>query len=679
MFQQIQGIWRASIRFALLAVTHTNRVARPLVFKTINNSLTGLSGITRRRKRLVSVVVDFGAVLFSLWLAYSLRLDTPLTSFQAVWHYFLLLPPLTIASLWVFGVYKWVVRSVNSSLVRQVLIGVGCSAAILAVLHYSLPQFSTYSRSVVLIYPFLLAPILLSYRFAWKFLKGADDSRSIDSTVVAIYGAGMGGEKVVSLMRSDASMHPALFIDDDPYLQGKTVAGLPVFKPNTDTLEDLVSDYGVDQVVVAISEIVSEAHAEVIQKLRLLNIPVKTIPTISEMVNRRPVSTADIREVSVGDILGRNQVPPDEMLLGKQVVGQSVMVTGAGGSIGSELCRQVFRIGAEKLIVVDNSEYNLYKIGQELLAKKANSGNKASANTQLEVVLCSVTNEKKVREIIRNNSVTTIFHAAAYKHVPIVQDDPDEAVRVNVFGTLALVEAAIAEQVRSFVQISTDKAVRPSNYMGATKRIAEKLLLERAARHSGTSISMVRFGNVLNSSGSVVPKFNEQIAKGGPVTVTHPEVTRYFMTIPEAAQLVLQAASMSNGGEVFVLDMGEPVKIVDLAEAMIHLQGKQPVYGSVTDDTPANAIKIDIVGMRPGEKMHEELFYRDTCEETLVPKIMVDTAAQVLSPDFPDGMSRLNDALKKRDLKTLCDIISELGDMPEAAQVTAGELQLENR
>jgi FlaA1/EpsC-like NDP-sugar epimerase len=427
---------------------------------------------------------------------------------------------------------------------------------------------------------------------------------------VVIYGAGQAGRQLLQALHQDSQYRPVAFVDDSSYMQRTVINGLPVAKP--EDLEQIIEQHDIRDVLLAIPSASPERRKEIINSLVGLPVHVRTVPTISELLAGE-ASVNQIRDIDLDDLLGREPVPSHPEFIERCITRKVVMVTGAGGSIGSELCRQIIVSGPLELILLDNSEYALYSIEQELRATMA------SLNLDLELVplLGSVRDQNRLENIYRTFAVATVYHAAAYKHVPLVEYNMSEGVSNNVFGTWSAAEAARLAGVETFVLVSTDKAVRPTNIMGASKRFAELILQGLAQRETDTRFCIVRFGNVLGSSGSVVPKFRQQIEKGGPVTVTHPEVSRYFMSIPEAAQLVLHAGAMSTGGDVFVLDMGEPVRIIDLARRMIQLSGYE-----THRDEGGSRIEIEYVGLRPGEKLHEELLLGNNVAGTEHPMIM---------------------------------------------------------
>jgi len=428
---------------------------------------------------------------------------------------------------------------------------------------------------------------------------------------VCIYGGGKAGALLAGALRSGGEYVCVAFVDDNKHIQGSTIAGIKVYSPAD--LDNLAPKREIKQIFLALPSISKTRQKQILDQLEHLKLKIKVTPSIQSLVNGE-LRVQDIRDVEIEDLLGRDQVAPDARLLATCITNKHVMVTGAGGSIGSELCRQIVRQKPRKLILLDMSEYALYAIEQELSVLRS----QLSLDLEILPFLGSVLDAAKLDKIFSAFPIDTLYHAAAYKHVPLVEHNPIEGIRNNVFGTLTVAQAAIRAKVKNFVLISTDKAVRPTNVMGTTKRMAELILQACARKQHMTRFCMVRFGNVLGSSGSVVPLFRKQIMEGGPITLTHPEITRYFMTIPEAAQLVLQAGAMGEGGDVFVLDMGEPVKIVDLARRMVHLSGLEVK----SETTPDGTIEIQHVGLRPGEKLFEELLIGDNVEGTTHPLIM---------------------------------------------------------
>jgi len=501
---------------------------------------------------------------------------------------------------------------------------------------------------------------------------------------VIIYGAGSSGMQLLAALQSGDQYLPVAFVDDGHKLLGSTVHGVRVYGPNS--LYELVEAFSVRQILLAIPSATHAERKEILNKLEHLPVHVKTVPDLFDMVSGK-VGVDEIRDIDIEDLLGRDIVPPDPELLGACIKSRSVLVTGAAGSIGSELCRQILAIGPSRLVLLDSFEYGLYELEQELLTKlelmRLESGE--SNFVELHAALGSVGSESFVRDVMQRYKIETVYHVAAYKQVPMVENNIVEGVRNNIFGTLATAQAAQESGVKDFVFISTDKAVRPTNYMGATKRFTEQVLQALAQRgietadgvrgsdKAPTLFSMVRFGNVLGSSGSVVPLFRRQISMGGPVTVTHPEVTRYFMTVQEAAQLVIQAGSMATGGDVFVLDMHDPIRIVDLAKKMVHLMG----YDVRDENSYRGDIAIEYTGLRPGEKLYEELLIGESVTGTDHPKIMRAEEETLSWQELKPLIDRLAQACKSANSEEIRQVLlsAVAGFKPELDSEVQGSLE----
>jgi FlaA1/EpsC-like NDP-sugar epimerase len=476
-----------------------------------------------------------------------------------------------------------------------------------------------------------------------------------------IYGAGQAGRQLAQAMAHGHEMRVVAFLDDDDRLHGHVLNGLPIHSPMD--LRGLVETQGVRTVLLAMPSVSRRRRNEILSQIRNAHVAVRTLPSVTDLAQGK-VSISDLHELDIDDLLGREPVAPNHILLAKNITGKVVLVTGAGGSIGSELCRQILAVNPAKLLLIEQSEFALYAIHQELEEKLA--GLDGGRPPVLVPLLASVQDGDRMREIMFTWHPDTVYHAAAYKHVPLVEHNPAEGIKNNVLGTLRTAQAALDAGVSDFVLISTDKAVRPTSVMGASKRLAEMALQALAAAHAttqggtggtgGTKFSMVRFGNVLGSSGSVVPKFRQQIRDGGPITLTHPEVTRYFMTIPEAAQLVIQAGAMAKGGDVFVLDMGQPVKIMDLARRMVELSGL-----TVKDEQhPDGDIEIAVTGLRPGEKLYEELLIGDNPKPTVHPRIMKAHEEFIPWAEFEAKLTALEMALNVNDVGVIRLMMQQL-------------------
>lgn len=555
------------------------------------------------------------------------------------WWIFLLLPLMTVPVFIRIGLYRAVIRYMDDRIIYTVMSGVTLSTLFLSAV-LMMFRVGPFPRSAVLIYWVIAVAYITSSRFIARglirsFERGADRRES-----VAIFGAGRAGLQTALALLSGPEFRPVAFFDDDKNLQGTSVAGIRVYDPKQ--ASEIMAQKECRQLLLAIPSASRSRRRQIIHQFEGKGIQLKTLPGMGDLVHGT-VRIEDIRPVGVEDLLGRDPVSPEEDLLGPCLTGKRIMVTGSGGSIGSELCRQIVKLAPESLVLFEISEFNLYSIHQELLSY--------GTGVRIVPILGDCRNQDRLAALMKEHKIQTVYHAAAYKHVPLVEANITEGVENNVFGTLATARAALAAGVEKFVLISTDKAVRPTNAMGATKRLAELVLqgLSEDPSTQGTQFSMVRFGNVLGSSGSVVPLFRDQIRRGGPVTVTHPEVTRYFMTIPEAAQLVLQAGTMTSGGDVFVLDMGESIRIVELAKKMIQLSGLTVKCA----ENPEGDIEIAFVGLRPGEKLYEELLIGDHVEKTKHPRIMRAVERSIPWPDLERGLEDLRSLSKSLDIRDM--------------------------
>ena len=585
----------------------TSRSATGLV-ASLRDGLEKLIQLPRNIKQACLLGLDMVYVSAAMWLAVAIRYG----------HTHFNLGPIeyACAALTVFlsavvflrlGLYRAVIRFMGQQAIWAVLTAVSYSTMILGATVF----FSQASvpRSMPFIYFALALLGIGGTRLAVRAYYQAK-LRSLSEKVI-IYGAGESGRQLLTALHQGDQYRVVVFVDDDSNLLRSVINGLQVAHPSE--LEQLVAQHDITQILLAIPSASQERRKEIINSLVGLPVYVRTIPRINELVSGR-ASVNQIQDITLDDLLGRDPIPPHPELIDHCITGKVVMVTGAGGSIGSELCRQILLSGPGALVLFDNSEYALYNIERELRELMVD----ATRQVELVALLGSVQDQRRLESIYRTFSVQSVYHAAAYKHVPMVEHNLAEGVANNVFGTWYAAEAARKTGVETFVLVSTDKAVRPTNVMGASKRFAEMILQGLAQQETKTRFCMVRFGNVLGSSGSVVPLFREQIASGGPVTVTHPDVSRYFMSIAEAAQLVLQASAMGTGGDVFVLDMGEPVRIVDLARRMIRLSG----YEMDHDSHVGGQIDIEFIGLRPGEKLHEELLLGSNVTGTGHPMIM---------------------------------------------------------
>ena len=554
-----------------------------------------IASLPRRQKQIVLVVMDICVLPLMMWLVYAIRLAKPnVPVMEGLDFWYLYVGVFGVAIFALLGIYSAIVRSFN----EDYLLRISIATFIQIVGLYAVKKLGLafIPMSIPLMYGFVLfswmwwSRAVIRYATLRTFVKKQNRKR------VAIYGAGLAGQQIAAaLYRSDDYL-PVCFIDDKTSLQGQSLSGLKIFSPKKAL--GAFRKFHIEEILLAMPSASRARKKAIIESFEPSNVKIMELPGVTQLVGGR-VQVSDIREVDIIDLLGRDPVPPKLDLLEKNIKNKVVMVTGAGGSIGSELCRQIVKHQPTCLVLFEMSEFALYSIDREL----QNSG------VRIIPILGTVTHQAKLERVLHQYAVQTVYHAAAYKHVPLVEANPFEGIYNTSIGTARSVDAAVAQGVETFVLISTDKAVRPTNVMGASKRMAELYCQGLAATKPQTQISIVRFGNVLGSSGSVVPLFKKQIEKGGPVTVTHPDVTRYFMTIPEAAQLVIQAGAMGTGGDVFLLDMGEPVKIVDLAKQMIRLSGFKPI-----DEKGLGDIALQFTGLRPGEKLYEELLidHKDT-------------------------------------------------------------------
>jgi FlaA1/EpsC-like NDP-sugar epimerase len=575
-----------------------------------------LFGLPRVYKRALQVSVDSVLLLASFCLAMALRLES--LQFLAdwrIWAMFGLVLPLTIAAFIALGFYRAIIRYMTHRAVLSISKGIAISTITLV---FAAWQFSAEIPVSVPVMYFLLAfGTVGGIRFAARAMFYRNQSRA--KARVIIYGAGQSGRRLANALFQGPDYAPVAFVDDAEELQGAQISGLKVFAP--EKLGHLINDYSAKVLLLAIPSASANRRAEILSALERLPIHVQTVPSFDEQINRQEPQD-NIREIAIEDLLGRDPVPADPELLRRNLSGQVVLVTGAGGSVGSELCAGILRQAPRKLVLVEISELALYDITERLAMMQA----KLDITVPVVAVLANVLDQPRMERLMRRHGVTTVFHAAAYKHVPLVENNATEGLRNNLFGTLSTARAAIATGVRSFTLVSTDKAVRPTSIMGASKRLAELVCRAIGEQSPATRMSIVRFGNVMGSSGSVIPLFKRQIERGGPVEVTHPSATRYFMTMVEAADLVIQAGAITDrDGDLFVLEMGEPVNILDLAKRMIRLYGKVPKVTGKHPDTDSQKtteeISIIFTGLRPGEKLTEELIAGDGIETTPHPRI----------------------------------------------------------
>jgi FlaA1/EpsC-like NDP-sugar epimerase len=613
--------------------------------------------LPRAAKRFVALSVDLGLCVLTVWLAFYLRLgEFVALSGTALWAVAAsvgIALPIFVVS----GLYRAIFRYSGWPALLAVARAVGIYGLLYASVFTAI-GLAGVPRTVGIIQPMLLLLFVGASRALARVWLG-DQYLSILNRAsrpkVLIYGAGTTGRQLAAAMANSHEMQVAGFLDDDDRLHGHMLNGQPIYNPAD--LDNLATTLNISDVLLAMPSLSRKRRNEILSQIRSAHVAVRTLPSVTDLAQGK-VSISDLRELDIDDLLGREAVTPNHILLVKNIVGKVVLVTGAGGSIGSELCRQILAVNPAKLLLIEQSEFALYAIHQELEEKLA--GLDVATPPVLVPLLASVQDDDRMREIMSTWHPDTVYHAAAYKHVPLVEHNPAAGIKNNVLGTLRTAQAAAENSVSDFVLISTDKAVRPTNVMGASKRLAEMALqalaASQASKQSGTKFSMVRFGNVLGSSGSVVPKFRQQIRDGGPITLTHPEVTRYFMTIPEAAQLVIQAGAMAKGGDVFVLDMGQPVKIMDLARRMVELSGL-----TVKDEqNPEGDIKIAVTGLRPGEKLYEELLIGDNPKPTVHPRIMKAHEEFIPWAEFEAKLTALEIALNVNDVGVIRLMMQQL-------------------
>jgi UDP-N-acetylglucosamine 4,6-dehydratase len=630
--------------------------------------------LPRRHKRLLQVVVDVVLVWLALWLAFVVRLGDYKEVYPFSGHawVFIAAPMIALPLFIRFGMYRAVMRYLGNDALIAIAKAVSLSTLLLALaVYWYRDDTPVIPRSMVFNYWWLNLLLIGGLRLVMRqFFMGhwfAPSHLHLNvlgsgCVRVAIYGAGAAGNQLVNALQTGRAMRPVAFIDDDESITNRVIAGLKVYKSRN--IEQLLDETGAQEVLLAIPSVSRSRRREILDSLDGFPVRVRSIPSFMDLASGR-VNVSDLQEVDIADLLGRDAVPPQKLLFERCIRGQVVLVTGAGGSIGSELCRQILATGPTTLLLFEHSEFNLYSIHCELERRVK----RESLPLRLVPILGSIRNGERLFELMKTWGVNTVYHAAAYKHVPMVEHNIAEGVLNNVLGSLHTAQAAIRAGVEHFVLISTDKAVRPTNVMGSTKRLAEMTLqalsaeaapvflgdTSAVAHLNKTRFTMVRFGNVLGSSGSVIPLFREQISRGGPVTVTHPNITRYFMTIPEAAQLVIQAGGMGQGGDVFVLDMGQPVKIAELAEKMILLSG----LSLRSEANPHGDIAVEFSGLRPGEKLYEELLIGDDVTATEHPMIMRANEAHLPWAEFKLALEDLLAAVAQDDYVRVRQLLRE--------------------
>ena len=639
--------------------------------------------LPRLGKRLLVILLDIILCIFTVWFAFYLRLGEFFPTIGQVLFPTIVAVALSLPIFYVFGLYQAIFRYADffalvTLLKAMTFYGV-IYALIFAATGSSLSSFlslgitfDSVPRTIGLLQPLLLFLAVGGSRLFARYWLGGHflgNGRRKLLPKVLIYGCGSAGQQLASVIAASKDMVVCGFLDDDRQLQGSRVNGVQVYEP--DDCVSLCQKLGINEVLLAMPAISRKERNRIIGQIEQASVVVRTLPSLVDVTTGK-LTMSDLHELEIEDLLGRHSVQPQPSLLAKHITSQVVMVTGAGGSIGGELCKQILSLKPKVLLLVEQSEFALYELHQKLTLQQDNMdfpvalegrskshGNSSEfdkSRVRLFPLLASVQDEVRMRYIISNWKPHIIYHAAAYKHVPIVEHNPAEGIRNNVLGTLSVATIAAEEGVANFVLISTDKAVRPTNIMGASKRLAEMVLQAFVDEFPGIQFSMVRFGNVLGSSGSVVPKFRQQIKDGGPIQLTHLEATRYFMTIPEAAQLVIQAGAIASGGEVFLLDMGQPVKILDLARRMVTLSGL-----SLKDDSNIDGdIEIEVTGLRPGEKLYEELLIGDKPEPTCHPLIMKASEEFLPWDQLSKRLKMLEIALDANDIVSIKVLLQEL-------------------
>ena len=606
---------------------------------------------SRSEKRLLLLSLDTLLILMTLWCSLSLINREPFLPNSSNWFFYPLAIIIAIPIFLKLGLYRAVIKYFRSQAIGAILLATLISTVVW-IGSLALLKISDIPISIALLYWFgTFMCITVTRLGAQQWLYG-EFSKKSSTKKILIYGAGAAGSQLAMVLKPDPSYSLIGFIDDNEDLEDWNILGVMVHSPLQ--LSSIIKKKSIDEIILAIPSANRKRRRAILEQLEQLPLHVRSIPAFSDLVNGK-LQTTDIKDIDIDDLLGRNTVEPDCSLLPANITNKVVMVTGAGGSIGSELCRQIITLSPKKLILLEQSEFALYQIEQELEEIIQKRQNKIKINR----VLGSITNEALLQRLFLNKTVQTIYHAAAYKHVPLVEENPVAGLFNNVFGTKLIAETAMLAKVEAFILISTDKAVRPTNVMGCSKRIAEMVLQALSEKTKcDTTFTMVRFGNVLGSSGSVVPKFRQQIKEGGPITVTHKEITRFFMSIPEAVQLVIQAGAMAKGGDVFVLDMGNSVKIADLAEKMIKLSGL-----TIKDENnPDGDIAIEYSGLRPGEKLYEELLIGENVSGTKHKRIMRANETYMTMDILQDHLASLQEAMHKSNTSEIKSCLTNMVD-----------------
>lgn len=619
-----------------------------------------LLSFSRRAKQSLVLLIDLSACIITVYIAFYLRLgewglirnDINSGLFLAT----VISLGLALPIFFVFGFYRAIFRYSGIASFLAIVKAIVIYSFLYATF-FTVIGISGIPRTVGIIQPILLLITILAIRMLARYWLGDLYQQHSNSPVLQqalIYGAGSVGRQLAQAMMNNKRVRVVGFLDDNVALQGQLINQLPIYALSQ--LSELIIPLKISELFLALPEENRKHRNEILRKIQDIKISIRTLPSMTELAQGK-VTANDLQELDIEDLFGRESTVFDSISSNKNILGKVVLVTGAGGSIGSELCRQIFIRGPAVLLLYEQNEFSLYALHQELQRRQTITGSK---NNIFIPLLGSITDIRRISEVMASWSPHTVYHAAAYKHVPLVEHNVTDGIRNNVFGTLITARMAVKYGVSDFVLVSTDKAVRPTNVMGASKRLAEMILQalarERIISNTVTNFSIVRFGNVLESSGSVIPKFRQQIRNGGPITLTHPEVMRYFMTIPEAAQLIIQAGTISKGGEVFLLDMGEAVKIIDLIRRMIQLSG----LTLCDEGNPNGDIKIEIIGLRPGEKLYEELLIGDNPEPTSHPRIMKANEDFLPLEELEGKLQLLQAALDINDLDQIFQILERL-------------------
>ena len=626
---------------------------------------------SRLTKKLLALACDFIsiylAILYALFVSDNLNYTNVIDVLILLW-----MPSVGVLIFWYAGVYRSIVRYIDFSVIFLLLQAISLTSLInfiaLNIYSYLSSTFNFQSNDFLSDLEIWLAGFMASTFFVIgsRLIANYYLSERISEKRVVIYGAGSAGIQLASALRVSSEMQPVAFIDRDPSLHNTFLGGIKVLHPKK--LQRMVNRNKVDEVLIAIPSASRAILKELLKEIEEYSVKVRILPGLAELAQGK-VLVSELKEVDITDLLGRYEVTPNQELLDRNIKNKTVLITGAGGSIGSEIARQVARNNPKNLILLDANEFALYEIKNEIESSRF--------NTNIRTIIASVTNKRRMTEVCQTFQVDTIYHSAAYKHVPLVEENPFEGIYNNIIGTKTCLEAAIESKVVTFVLISTDKAVRPTNIMGATKRFSEMILQSYSVDkniNNVTKMTMVRFGNVLGSSGSAIPLFQKQIREGGPVTVTNPDVTRYFMSIPEAAELVIQAGAMGEGGDVFVLDMGEPVKIIELAKRLINLSGYEVKDGN----NPNGDIEIIFTGLRPGEKLYEELLIGDNISKTDHKQILRAEEEFITKEEIGRFIDELGEAEKGNDVHALKEIFKQVIHGYESEQDIVDVISLHN-